>query len=262
MEHAAIHPADPSLKNMLLVSAILHGVLITAMVVGAVTSGRGESWGSAGEGSVKVGLVGSVPAVPLPRPDAISESRVADESKAFYKAEPKPKVAPPEKAVPLPEFEKSKPLPPSRPSKLLEDNTTPPPNAVPAAPTGSPPAVPYSTYTIQGATQGGMGFTGTGGGDFASRYAWYVDAVRNRISSNWVQSLVDPSVQFAPRAVVDFQILRDGTITGIQVTHSSGNESVDRSAVRAIQSSSPVTRLPNDYSGKIVNVEFWFEFRR
>jgi protein TonB len=106
-----------------------------------------------------------------------------------------------------------------------------------------------------------MGFTGPGG-DFGSRYPWFVDAVRNRISSNWLQSMVDPSVSWAPRAVVTFQILRDGSIANIQITQSSGNASVDNSAVRAILGSSPVNRLPNDYSGSTVNVEFWFEFRR
>ncbi len=45
-----------------------------------------------------------------------------------------------------------------------------------------------------------MGFTGPGGGDFAGRFPAYVDAVRNRISSNWLQSTVDPTVRWAPRA--------------------------------------------------------------
>lgn len=104
--------------------------------------------------------------------------------------------------------------------------------------------------------------TGAGGGDFGSKYSWFVDGVRNRISSNWLQSMIDPSIRFAPRATVTFDILRDGSIVNIQVTHSSGNASVDNSARRAILSSSPVYKLPNDYSGQLVHVEFWFEFKR
>jgi TonB family protein len=69
-------------------------------------------------------------------------------------------------------------------------------------------------------------------------------------------------VRWAPRAVVSFQILRDGGIANIQVLKSSGNDSVDRSAIRAIQSSSPLERLPNEYAGSFVAVEFWFDFRR
>jgi TonB family protein len=107
-----------------------------------------------------------------------------------------------------------------------------------------------------------MGFTGSGGGDFGSQFSWYVDAVRSRVSSNWLQSTVDPSVRFAPRAVVTFDILRNGTVTNVQVLQSSGNASVDTSAVRAIVGSNPVNPLPPAYSGSKVSVEFWFDFRR
>jgi protein TonB len=112
------------------------------------------------------------------------------------------------------------------------------------------------------ATQAGLGFNGVGGGDFGSRFSWYVEAVQRRISSNWLQSTIDQSVSVAPRAVVTFDILRDGTITNIQVTRSSGNYSVDNSALRAIRDSSPLNALPGEYSGTRVGVEFWFEFHR
>jgi TonB family protein len=107
-----------------------------------------------------------------------------------------------------------------------------------------------------------MGFTGPSGGDFAGKFPSYVDAVRNRISSNWLQSTVDPSVRWAPRAIFTFQILRDGTVTNVQMMQSSGNRSVDNSALRAILSSSPMSPLPSNYSGSNVSVEFYFDFRR
>jgi outer membrane biosynthesis protein TonB len=43
---------------------------------------------------------------------------------------------------------------------------------------------------------------------------------------------------------------------------SSGVPSVDRSALRAIRDSSPLDRLPSDYRGGKVAVEFWFDFKR
>jgi TonB family protein len=110
-------------------------------------------------------------------------------------------------------------------------------------------------------TQAGMSMGGSGGG-FGQRYPWFVDAVRRRISSNWLQSTVNPTVQWAPRAIVDFEILRDGTITNIQLMESSGDPSVDASAIRAIHASSPVNGLPGDYQGSYVSVEFWFDFKR
>jgi len=56
--------------------------------------------------------------------------------------------------------------------------------------------------------------------------------------------------------------MRDGTVTNVKMMQSSGNRSVDNSALRAILSSSPVSALPSGYSGNNVTVEFWFEFRR
>lgn len=113
-----------------------------------------------------------------------------------------------------------------------------------------------------GNSQAGLGFTGASGGDFGSRFSWYVEAVQRRISGNWLQSTVDPSVSSAPRVVVVFTILRNGTVTNVQVTQSSNNYSVDSSATRAVKESSPLAALPAEYSGSNVNVEFWFDFHR
>jgi len=263
MEFAPRHPADPSLKGTLVLSALFHAALASTMVLSAYVARTGEHWGGLGGGAITVGIVGKMPGIPLPKPAAITESRVVDETKGLYKSEPKPKdVPPPPDAHTLPAFKDNKsPVVPSHPSKILENPAQPPSNAVPYGGGGSP-ALPYSPFTVNGATQGGIGLTGPGGGDFGSRYPWFVEAVRNRISSNWLQTMVDPSVRWAPRAVVTFQILRDGRIVNVQITQSSGNRSVDNSAVRAILSSSPVNRLPNDYTNSVVNVEFWFEFRR
>ena len=113
-----------------------------------------------------------------------------------------------------------------------------------------------------GTTQAGLAFSGVGGGDFGSRFSWYVEAVQRRISSNWLQSTVDPSIAYAPRVVVTFTILRDGTVTNVQITQKSNDYSVDSSAVRAVNASSPLDRLPGGYSGSSVNVEFYFDYHR
>lgn len=264
MSYAPAHPGANSLKKPLVWSVGFHVLLFSSLLVSTLFSHRGDSWGGLGGGdAVSVGLVAKLPGVNLPRPEAVTQSRVVDTSKGLYKTEPQPKPKEIETEVKkIPEFTKEKtPHYITRPSKVLEDTTPPPTNAVPYG-GGGAPALPYSQFTVSGQTQGGMGFTGPGGGDFLGRFPAYVDAVRNRISSNWLQSTVDPTVRWAPRAMFTFQILRDGTVTNIQMTQSSGNRSVDNSALRAVLSSSPVSALPSNYSGSSVNVEFWFEFRR
>ena len=269
MEYAPHYPADPSLKGKFVWSVVLHAALAASVVTATIVHRSGESWGGAvaGGATVSVGVVQKMPGVPLPAPPTVTESRVVDESKGLYKSEPKPKeVPPPPDTTRLPKFEKDQPKYQTRPSKILEDKTPPPANAVPYG-GGGAPSVPYSNsqsqFTLGAGTQAGLSVPGQGpGGEFGGRYPYFVEAIRNRISSNWLQSLIDPSIRYAPRVVVNFQILRDGTITNIQFMQRSGYQSVDDSARRAILASSPVMRLPNDYSGNSVNVEFWFDFKR
>jgi periplasmic protein TonB len=258
---ATTYPADENFKRPMTLSIAFHAALGVLMVVSTVYSHRGENWGGPG-GAITVGLVGSVPGVPLPKPDVESASRVVDESKGLYKSEPQPKASPPTDATPIPKFERNKPPKyVTRPSRTLENPTPPPSNAVPYG-GGGAPTVPYTSFSMGSGTQGGMGFSGAGGGNFGSKFPWYVEAVQRRVSSNWLQTTVDPSIGTAPRAVLTFDILRDGSVANIQVMRSSGNNSVDTSAVRAIRASSPLERLPGEYSGSKVSVEFWFDFHR
>jgi periplasmic protein TonB len=265
MSAVRIQIDDESLKGPLLWSILFHSLLLGSLAISTLLSRTGETWGNAGGGAISVKLVGSLGSVPLPKPDVVTTSRVVDASKGLYKSEPKPKIEElPTPAKKIPEFTKEKP--PryvTRPSRVLKDTTPPPPNAVPYG-QGGAPAVPYQQFTLgrAGNTNAGMNFSGPSGGSFGARFPWYVDAVRNRVSGNWLQTTVDPSVRWAPRAVVVFDILRDGTVANVQVLRSSGIASVDNSAVRAILGSNPLNPLPNEYPGPKVSVEFWFDFRR
>jgi periplasmic protein TonB len=261
MVSVAASREEVSLRTPLIFALVLHAGLLTLMAVSGYLSNRGESWGGAG-GAITVGLVGSVPGVPMPRPEVETQNRVVDESKGLYKSEPEKKVQPPPDATPIPKFDRNKPPKyNTRPSKVLEDPEPPPENAVPYG-GGGAPTVPYTSFSMGVGTQGGLGFSGVGGGNFGARFPWYVEAVQRRISGSWIQASVDPAIRFAPRIVATFDILRNGTVTNIQITRSSGNSSVDTSAVRAIRDSSPLQALPNEYSGSKVSVEFWFDFKR
>jgi periplasmic protein TonB len=261
MATRAIQLGGGGLKRPLVWSTALHAALFGLVFVSALITRQGESWGvPGGDQGVTVGLVRTLPGIPLPRPEVVTTNRVVDTSNGLYKNEPKPKETD-TSAAQIPQFEKEKP--PhyiTQPSHPLPDDSAPPPNAVPYGGGGSP-SVPYSAVQLSGATQGGLQFGGPGG-DFSGRFPTYVDGVRARVSSNWLQSTVDPSVRWAPRVVYTFEILRDGSIVNPQMMQSSGNASVDNSALRAIMGSSPLGPLPSGYSGSNVTVQFWFDFRR
>ena len=254
---------DESLRRFLIYSLILHGGVAAAMLISVVFHLQGNTWGGVGgasEGEVKVNLVGSV-GIPMPKPPDVTESKTFDPTDSIYKTQPQPKPPePPKPEVKIPEFKKEKPPKQIEHKSRVFDNPTPAPdNAV--AQNGGKMNLPVGTAQVQGAPNPGVSMTGQGGGDFASRYGWYIDAVRRRISQNWLQSTIDPGVRAARTAkcTMTFTIARDGTVKDIRVAQTSGNYSMDTSAQRALLSSSPMPALPNDYSGSYVNVTFDFD---
>ena len=247
MSYAPHHPGAESLKKPFMWSIVFHGLLFGSLVVSTIYSHRGDTWGSAGGGgAVSVGLVGKAPRNHAAPPRSRNHEPACGHHQGPLQvraAEPKPKEIEPD-VKKIPEFTKEKaPHYITRPSKVFEDKTPPPPNAVPYGQGGSP-ALPYSTFAMNsGPTQGGMGFSGPGGGDFAGQ----IPFLRGRRAEPDQQQLVavhgGPGVRWAPRASFTFQVLRDGTVTNVQMMQSSGNRSVDNSALRAILSSSPVSAL-------------------
>jgi periplasmic protein TonB len=260
----AIRPQE-TLRRFVYISMALHLALLLWFGIPtliALLTHSGPDWGGT-EGSVTVNVVGNIPAIPMPRPEIETPNRVVDDSKGLFKTEPKPLPKPAPDATPIPKFERDKrPKYITKPSKLLENPIQPPPNAIPYG-GGGAPTIPTTSFALgEGKTQASLGFTGSAGEDFGSRFSWYVEAVQRRISGDWLQSSIDATLAMAPRVVVTFTIVRDGTITNVQITQSSNNYSVDNSALRAVRDSSPVARLPPEYAGSNVNVEFWFEFHR
>ncbi len=252
-----------TLRGTLLVSLVLHGalfvLLVTYTMLGFHLGGRGPSWGA--EGATRMGAVTSLPGIPLPAPLLTTQSQVATQNPSVYKREPQPKEEPPPEAQPIPKFkdmEKAERL--ERVNKRIQpkEEVPLPDNAVPAGLGGAP----TMSYT-QMVTAAGTGGVAMGQGNaFGQQYAWYVAAMRGRISGNWLLATVSSSIVSAPRVYLTFEILRDGTITNVQITQSSGNPEVDRSALRAILASNPLPALPPDYRGGSVNVQFYFDFHR
>jgi len=255
---AEIYLEREDMRRPLAWSAGLHAALFgSVLIYTAVIGGfRGETWGgTGGGGAISATLVNSVP---LPANATQTQNIVAHESKGLSQSLPPAKEEPQPQAVPIPERpSQAKAGPPrSTTAKKIE----PPKENIAPFGQGGPVSGPYGTFQSGGA-KGGFGFTG-GGGDFGSRYAWYVDAVRRKVSENWLKYEIDPSITAARRVYIVFDILRDGSAANIQLEQSSGVPSLDQSAVRALQRIDTFGPLPPGYPGNRVSVEFWFDYRR
>jgi protein TonB len=283
MSVALANTDEVTLRKFLVYSAFLHGALALAIGLSAWYQYRGNQWASVGgnQGNdVKVNLVPSA-GIPMPKPDMTADSHAVDPTKGLYKEEPKAPEIPeiPKDALEIPKFKEEQPAKPKpvvhpdkefkdeprkkpvvHPSKVFEDLRPTPNNAVKYG-KGGTPNMPTGYSNTPGATAGGVQIQSPGGGDFATRYGWYVEAVRRKIGSNWNLFEIDPAVRSARRAksVLTFTINRDGSVKNIRMEQSSGNQSMDISAQRALASATPMPPLPNDYSGAYVNVNFDFD---
>jgi protein TonB len=247
-------------RQPLLWSALLHTAFFgTVLGYALIYEGsRGEPWGGGGEGggAMSATLVSSA-SIPLPGSDVPTQNVLANESKGVSQSLPRAQVREPE-AIPIP-------APDAKIKRETRTTTTrkPPPeppveNVVPFG-QGGPVSGPYGVFNARGAS-GGFNFGG--GGDFGSRYGWYVDVVRRKVSENWLKYEVDPNISAARRVFITFDILRNGQPVNVQVEQSSGVPSLDTSAVRALQRIDTFGPLPNDYAANKVSVEFWFDYRR
>ena len=241
-------------------SAGFHITLTALMLLYSFvfTGSRGESWGAGGGGSaIGVTLVSSVP---LPTTPAQTQNVLANESKGVTKSEPKVEEKEPDAIEIQGKNTKIKPKKPPTPTQAKPEPAPEEETNRVAFGEGGPVSGPYGSFDAGGA-KGGFGVTG-GGGDFGTRYGWYVQVIQKRVSENWLKYEVDPRITSAQRVYIVFDVARDGHPYNVQVEQSGGVPSLDTSATRALQRIDTFGPLPSDYSGSKISVEYWFDYSR
>jgi len=260
MYESNIYFEQAQLRRPLAWSFGLHVAFAAFVVLYAtfVHGFHGEGWGSGGGGEAMGATL--VSAVPLPANPAETTNVLATESKGLAKSQPTVQEKEPE-AIPIPDKNAKSKIKPAPVKSATQRKPQPEPeesNQIPYG-EGGPVSGPYTMNA--GAAKGGFGFTGSGG-DFGSRFAWYVQGVQRKVTENWLKYEVDPRISEAKRVYLTFDIARDGHPTNVAVEQSSGVPSLDLSAKRALERIDSFGPLPSDYSGNKVSVEFWFDYKR
>jgi TonB family protein len=178
---------------------------------------------------------------------------------------PAPATPPETKKILKPEPEDAPP-PPSEEAVLLpakdEDKKKAATAARPAperakAPDVSLPSSGESPVGGGGGAIGAGGNVGVSGAAFDSdfQFSYYIERMLVAIGMNWFKPAQAGSVS----PVVHFKIEKDGTISDATVERSSGLPFVDRAALRAVISSSPLPPLPAEYGGSQLGVHLKFD---
>lgn len=174
------------------------------------------------------------PEPPRPRPSREEAPVLPD------KPEKKPKpTSQSEMPRPAPSETGKKPLPPKPPVSGGKGN-----NPAGTAPQGEVDGEAGRKGAPTGKPEGTSAF----GSQIAAldsdfKFGYYIDQLLSAIDSKWVRPPLGNDVQ----AVISFRIQRDGSITDLQVSRSSGYNSFDLAALRAVQNASPFAPLPRAY---------------
>ncbi len=115
-----------------------------------------------------------------------------------------------------------------------------------------------SSDLYQAAPGGRLGFGGTSGGPFGQRFGYYAQILQRKIGAEWRKTLGQVAGGSSRPVVTSFVVHRDGRIDQVKVVQSSGNRTLDRSAVRAISYASPVPPLPAALGRRSIVIEMHF----
>jgi TonB family protein len=90
-------------------------------------------------------------------------------------------------------------------------------------------------------------------------FTYYLRQLQAKIGERWVPPR--NATAGGERAIVVFEIGRDGQIKEPAVEKTSGNAIYDQSALRAVMEASPFPPLPPEFRAPSLRVHFGFEFR-
>ena len=86
------------------------------------------------------------------------------------------------------------------------------------------------------------------------KYPYYLKTISRRINQNWQWVKTYGKL----RAVIVFKIARDGLIFDISLRESSGDDSFDKTALRAVERAGFISPLPQEFEKEYLEVGFEF----
>ena len=99
--------------------------------------------------------------------------------------------------------------------------------------------------------------TDTMGVDFGP----YLQRVLHEVRVHWYQLIPEsarPPIMKKGNVVIEFAILKDGSVAGMKLVSTSGDVALDRGAWGGISASNPFPPLPGEFGGQYLGLRFKF----
>jgi periplasmic protein TonB len=255
-----IHPEPfgPPAAGSVLLHVVGLGALALLMFVN--THLRHNEWGVTGPNSaIQATLVNSTPSIPLPSITPPTPNVLATQL-------PSPAPAPPSKATIPVQDQNAIPIPTRQPKLTKAEKPKPesPKHAQPLnqqnrANYGEAAASALQRSMANAPAKNNEPVTVTGG-DFASRFPWYVNMITRTVQQYWYEQEIDSHTPMNSVAGVTFTIARDGSVSNVRLSAPSSSPTLNTSGVRAVQRVGKFPPLPDQYTGGSVSVEYTFTY--
>ena len=240
-------------------------LLLHALVIGGVFGSAfifhktGGKWGDKADvaGAVPATMVNSIPLPPRVEPK--TDSVLASETPSPVPPPPAPKAEPPPKPTDIPVVVKqAKPIqkPADKPSPEPPKHPQPLPPQPDRAASGETAGLRVAMAAFE--NRAGTSSTNVSDSAFGQRYAYYVQQLTKKVAQQWFTQTLDSGAP-GHRVTISFRVERDGTPSQIVIAKPSGDNTLDASAVRALQRIDTFGPLPDTYSGSYINVQYYFE---
>jgi protein TonB len=237
-------------------SLFVHGAVIALLFLGWYWMNRAkQTLGDLHPAGGPAYSVSPVHNIPIPHREA-PQNPVANDTQSTVPTAPAKQTAekqpvPDKKAIEIPDKPKKQT---PRPQHQQQYTQPTPQNQVYSR---SPQALSSPMYSAPG----GAGQVGVGPNSMLGNlYPAYADLVQRQIAGNWRTSGLDARSQQSP-TIVSFTIQRDGNVRDARVIQSSGNPSIDNTALRAVLDSNPLPPLPPQIPGNSILAQFTFSLR-
>jgi TonB family protein len=92
------------------------------------------------------------------------------------------------------------------------------------------------------------------------RYVTYAQAIKEKIAGQWKYPQEARKKKLEGRLVALFSLDREGALTRMEITKSSGHEVLDREAERAIRSAAPFPPFPSTVTVSRLNINVSFDY--
>jgi TonB family protein len=88
----------------------------------------------------------------------------------------------------------------------------------------------------------------------------YLARVLHDVKQNWYNLIPESAMMKKGKVSIEFAILKDGKVAGMQLSGTSGDVALDRAAWGGITASNPFPPLPGEFGGQYLTLRFHFYY--